>query len=42
MGRKGFVLRIVQHTLAEILSLLKGVVHLINRDVAVDCVIYAF
>jgi hypothetical protein len=42
MGRKRFVLQFVQHTLGEILSLLKGLVHLINRDVAVNYVIYAF
>jgi hypothetical protein len=36
------VLRFVQQTPAEILSLLKGLVHLINRDVAVNYVIYAF
>jgi hypothetical protein len=42
MGRKGLVLRFVQQTPAENLSLLMGLVHLINRDVAVDCVFYAF
>jgi hypothetical protein len=42
MGRKGFVLRFVQHGPAEFLSLVMGVAHLIYRAVAVDCVIYAF
>jgi hypothetical protein len=42
MGRKGFVLRFVSHGSAEILSLMMGVVHVINRGVAVDCVVYGF
>ena len=36
------MLRIFEPTLAEILSLMMGLVHVINRDVAVDCVVYGF
>jgi hypothetical protein len=42
MGRKGFVLKIVQQTPAEILSELKGLEHRINCGDAVDWVVYAF
>jgi len=42
MGRKGFVLQFLQHTPAEFLSLLMSLVHVINRAVAVYCVVYAF